>query len=41
MEDGVDDIDTMFHWYHSIALSHYCFIVLVFMFESIDVIFGS
>jgi hypothetical protein len=41
MRDMVDNIDTVFECYHSIAWSAYCFGVPVFLFELLSILFGS
>jgi len=37
----VDEIDSMFDWYHSLAWLGYCFGVTMLMMESLTIIFGS
>jgi hypothetical protein len=41
MGDGVDDIDIMFDWYHSISWAGYYFPVHAFMSESLAFFFCS
>jgi hypothetical protein len=41
MGDGVDDIDTMFDWYHSISWAGHYVPVHAFMSESLAFFFGS